>query len=463
MEIPRYFKARWYQEQGIRALESGVTFAVWCWSRRGGKDLTAFCYGIKKMVEQPMNVVIIWPTKKMGFDNFWTAVDNDGIPILDRIPEGLIKSKSSTKDSMSITLINGSTISLLGATDADALRGANAKLYILSEFVDLPPGLLGVIRPVIAVNGGKIIVQSTPKIDGTSGYTFQMLFERALKIWEEGSNSAKTPKQFASLVRATEYLTDEELEDIRQEYIAEYGSDFMFKQEFLCDWGQTSQTSYYGEALALMKDRKRIGVFPYNPHYPVFTVWDWGMSDNTAIGFFQYYKIGDQPVVRIIDSYETSDIGIKQLVAFIKTKPYDYAWHFFPHDTTVRDSDAIQRIEKFRDEGLLNSSILKREPVEDGIERVVAAFRKMVVMDSERTELLRRKLRKYKRKWNPETGDYVGAEHKSESHFADMVRYMMKAIEDEFDPKTCKHYYSQVVGVGVDEYDSEDIAQTAYA
>lgn len=462
MDIPRYFKPRWYQEQGIRALEAGATLAVWCWSRRGGKDLTAFCYGVKKMVESPMNVVIIWPTKKMGFDNFWTAVDNDGIPILDRIPEGLIKSKTSTKDSMSITLINGSTLSLLGATDADALRGANAKLYILSEFVDLPPGLLGVIRPVVAVNGGKIIVQSTPKIDGTSGYTFQMLFERALKVWEEGSNSAKVPKQFASLVRATEYLSDEELEDIRQEYIAEYGSDFMFKQEFMCDWGQTSQTSYYGESLAFMKERKRIGTFPYNPNYPVFTVWDWGMSDNTAIGFFQYYKVGDVPVVRIIDSYETSDIGIKQLVAYIKTKPYNYAWHFFPHDTSVRDSDAIQRIEKFRDEGLLNSSILKREPVEDGIERVVGAFRRMVVMHSETTELLRRKLRKYKRKWNPETGDYVGAEHKSESHFADMVRYMMKAIEDEFDPKTCKHYYSQV-GLDSDEYDSEEIAQTAYA
>ena len=158
----------------------GVTFAVWCWSRRGGKDLTAFCYGIKKAVESPMNVVIVWPTKKQGYDNFWTAVDNDGIPILDRIPKGLIAKKSSTKDDMSVTLINGSTITLLGATDPDALRGANGKLYILSEFVDLPAGLLGVIRPVVAVNGGQIIVQSTPKIDGVSGVTFQNLDRKSV-------------------------------------------------------------------------------------------------------------------------------------------------------------------------------------------------------------------------------------------------------------------------------------------
>lgn len=454
MKIPLFYDPRDYQAEGIRALEMGVTFAVWCWSRRGGKDLTAFCYGIKKAVESPMNVVIVWPTKKQGYDNFWTAVDNDGIPILDRIPKGLIAKKSSTKDDMSVTLVNGSTITLLGATDPDALRGANGKLYILSEFVDLPGGILGVIRPVVAVNGGQIIVQSTPKIDGVSGATFQNLFDRAKKIWESGNKT-----QYASLVTAHKYLTDDELENVRQEYIAEYGNDFLFRQEFLCDWGQTSQTSYYGELLMQLEKAKKVGLFPYDNNYPVYTAWDLGMADSTAVTFFQYFIVNGKPKVRIIDYYETNSLKMEAHIKHIQSKPYNMAWHFFPHDAKVRDSDAIERIEKIRELGLTNSSVLKREPKEDGIGRVVTAM-SGAVFHAPMTVNLVKKLKLYKRKWNGLTGDYEGPDHKTESHAADSVRYTFQAIETEFDKETCEMYYSQA---SQDEiYESDEIETNFY-
>jgi len=450
MKIPRYYDPRWYQAEGIRALETGTKFAVWCWSRRGGKDLTAFCYGIKKAVESPINVVIVWPTKKQGYDNFWTAVDNDGIPIMDRIPKGLIAKKSSTKDDMSVTLINGSTITLLGATDPDALRGANGKLYILSEFVDLPPGILGIIRPVVTVNGGQIIVQSTPKIDGISGATFQKLWERA----------AKHPKQFASLITAREYLTDEELEDVRQEYIAEYGNDFKYRQEFLCDWGQTSQTSYYGSVLMTMEAAKKIGLHAYDPQYPVYTAWDLGMADQTSVTFFQYFMVKDKPQVRVIDYYESNNLKNETHVKYVQAKPYNFGWHFFPHDAGVRDSDAIERIEKIREVGLTNSSVLKREPKEDGIGRVVSNLGKAVI-HAPMTEMLVRKLKLYKRKFNGDTGDYMGPEHKSESHAADSTRYMFQAIEIEFNKETCELYYSQASES--ETYESESVTTNIYS
>lgn len=449
MKIPRYYEPRWYQAEGIRALENGASVAVWCWSRRGGKDLTAFAYGIKKAVEQPMNVVIVWPTKKQGYDNFWTAVDNDGIPILDRIPAGLIRKKSSTKDDMSITLINGSTITLLGATDPDALRGANGKLYILSEFVDLPPGILGIIRPVVTVNGGQIIIQSTPKIDGISGATFQKLFDRA----------AKHKKQFASLITAREYLTEEELEDVRQEYIAEYGSDFKFKQEFLCDWGQTSQTSYYGAVLQAMKEAKKIGLFPHDPSYPVYTAWDLGLADQTSITFFQYYMDKGKPVVKIIDYYESNNLKLEAHIKYVQGKPYNVVWNFFPHDAKVRDSDNIERIEKIREAGMTNSSVLKREPKEDGIGRVVSMLGKAVV-HSPMTTLLIEKLAKFKRKFNGDTGDYMGPEHKSESHAADSIQYVFQAIETEFN-ESCEMYYSQ--DSEPDTYVSDEVETNFYS
>lgn len=449
MKIPVNFNPRWYQQELLEALEWGIKIAVICWARRGGKDFTCFAYACKKMIEEPMNVVLVFPEKEQGRKAFWENVENDGFLTIDHMPKVLRARTDNTE--MRFTLKNGSSFFVLGASNADALRGANGKLYIFSEFVDIPKSALDVIRPIVANNGGQIIINSTPKIDGISGASFKQLFDRA----------EKSEKQFASRVTADNFLDAETLEELRQEAIEENGNDFFFQQEYMCDWGQASSSNYYGHILQSMLKKKKIGHYPYDSKYPVYTVWDWGMSDNTAIGFFQFYLRNGKPTPVIIDSYETHDIGIKQLVQFIKTKPYNYAWHFFPHDTKVRDSDAIERIEKFRDEGLINSSILKREPVEDGITRVVESLPKSLI-NEETTTSLRRKLSLYKRKFNPLTGDYIGPEHKSESHYSDMIRYMYVALEKEFDKKTCEHFYSQAFDSDeVVEYEAEEIT-TSY-
>lgn len=433
MQIPINFDPRDYQREALEALDNGVKLAVWCWARRGGKDFTAFGYAVKKMVEKPMNVVLVFPTQKQGFDNFWTNIENDGMKTLDHIPASLIASKVSSPNNMKITLKNGSTFSLLGASEPDKLRGANAKLYIFSEFVDIDSAAYDVIIPIVEVNGGQIIIQSTPKIDGISGGTFKILFDNAKKNWETGDKT-----QYASQVTARKYLTNEALERIRQNTVARNGNDFWYRQEFLCDWGQASQTSYYGSALQIAEEQHLLGSFPYDPSYPVYTSWDLGTSDSTAITFFQY--INKRP--RIIDYYETHDIGYQPIVNFLSTKPYNMAWHFIPHDGSVREqSDAQARIEKLQDCGLINSSLLRRESKEDGIRMAVEGIRRTEVNQATTDELIR-KLRLYKRKFNGLTGDYEGPEHKTESHAADSIRYMFTAIRQDFDEKTGAFLYA---------------------
>lgn len=429
MQIPVNYTARDYQQEALTALDMGVTLSIWNWARRAGKDKTAFAYGGKKMVEQPMNVVLVFPTKEQGKNSFWENVENDGFKTIDAIPESLIARKDNAN--MRIVLKNGSTFQILGATDPDALRGANGKLYIFSEFVDIPAEALEVIRPIIAVNGGQIIIQSTPKIDGISGGTFKILYDRALKNWTEGKKT-----QFASTVTADHYLDAETLEELRQEAIAKYGNDFFWRQEYMCDWGQASSTNYYGPILMALEQRGQIGNFPYNPAHPVFTAWDLGMSDMMAVVFFQY--IGK--VVYVIDYYETNNTAYEPIVKYVQSKPYNIMWNFIPHDGTVRDSDAIERIEKLREHGLVNSSVLKREPKTAGIDRAVGNLGR-TFFNLATTEDLRRKLMLYKKKFNPYTGDYMGPEHKSESHAADTIRYLFKAIVDEFNEKTGSFLY----------------------
>lgn len=444
MQIPVNFKPRKYQADALRALEAGVKLAVWCWSRRGGKDFTAFGYAVKKMVESPMNVVLVFPTKEQGRKAFWNNIENDGFKTIDHIPAEL--KAGQRDDEMLIRLINGSTFQVLGSKDPESLRGANGKLYIFSEFVDIDSSALDVVRPIVAVNGGQIIIQSTPKIDGISGGTFKTLFDRA----------KQAKHQYASRITAEQYLDAETLEEIRQDTIAKNGNDFFYRQEFLCDWGQASQTTYYGQKLRKLEEDGRLGTYPYNNKYPVYTSWDLG---RTAIVFWQYYIVKGKPQLRIIDYYATDVIGNKPIIKYVISKPYNYGWHFFPHDGSVRDqSDGIARLEKFREEGLINSSLLVREPVEEGIKRFATLLENTVINKPTTTELVM-KLYLYRRKWNPLTGDYEGPEEKSKAHAADASRYVGVAIEQEFDQETCEMFVSQA---SQDEEYESDLVTTNF-
>ncbi len=368
-----------------------------------------------------MNVVIVYPTLAQGFKNFWTNIENDGFKTLDHFPKSLIARQGNTEDDMRLTLINGSTLFVLGAQNAEALRGANAKIYFFDEFVDLPSGVLGVVRPITNANGGKIIIASTPKQDGISGGTFRKLHEAA----------KSRDNQYTCYVPGDRFMTPEAMEILRQDYIDEYGNDFLYRQEILLDWGQSSTASYYGEIMGRKDKNGSMGEFPYNPSYPVFTAWDLGRSDSMVVGFFQYFK--GKP--RFIDMIEVNGMGLNIIAEKLKEKPYVYAWHFLPHDGTVASlNDNVRRIDYLHKVGISNISTLKREGVTIGIGYVEDWLPKLLI-NLGTTGDFSRKIRIYRKKFNSTTGDYIGADHKSQSHIADMLRYLCTALQYYFDEK----------------------------
>lgn len=423
MQIPAHrLPLRDYQQEIVEALDSPIRQAVLVVARRGAKTYTVFVeHIIPAMVKEVMNVVIVYPTAKQGFKNFWTNIENDGFKTLDHIPKELIATQSNSEDDMRITLINGSTLFVLGATNAEALRGANAKIYFFDEFVDLPSGVLGVVRPITNMNGGKIIIASTPKQDGISGGTFKKLHE-----------AAKTRKnQYTCYIPGDRFMTKQEMEVLRQDYIDEYGNDFLYKQEILLDWGQSSTASYYGEIMGAKDKDGSIGEWPYNSAYPVFTAWDLGKSDSMVVGFFQFFK--GKP--RLIDRLGIEGSNMKAMANELKLKPYVYAWHFLPHDGTVSSlNDGQSRIATLHKEGITNVSILKREGVSVGIGYVENWLPKLLI-NSGMTGDFSRLVRIYKKKFNPTTGDYMGAKHDSASHDADMLRYLCTALQYYFNEK----------------------------
>lgn len=423
MQIPAHrLPLRDYQQEITEALDGDIRQAVLVVARRGAKTYTVFVeHIIPNMVKEVMNVVIVYPTLTQGYKNFWTNVENDGFQTLHHIPKELIASQGNTENDMRLTLINGSTLFVLGATNAEALRGANAKIYFFDEFVDLPSGVLGVVRPITNRNGGKIIIASTPKQDGISGGTFKKLHEMA-KI---------RPKQYTCYIPGDRFMSKEEMELLRQEYIDEYGNDFLYRQEILLDWGQSSTASYYGEIMSAKDKDGSIGEHPYNPAYPVYTGWDLGRSDSMVILFFQYFK--GKP--RIIDMISKEGSSIKGMAQELKDKPYLYGWHFLPHDGTVASlNDGTTRLATLQQEGIMNASVLRREGVSIGIGYVEDFLPKMLI-NTGTTGKLSTNIRIYKKKFNPVTGDYMGADHKSQSHIADAMRSVATALHHYFNEK----------------------------
>lgn len=424
IQIPAHYDptTRPYQLDVLSGLRKS-RFSVLVIHRRAGKTLATFAYAVERMVEETMTVVLVYPTLKQGFDNFWTNIENDGFKTIDHIPKELIARSSSTEDSMYIELKNGSVFRVLGATKPDALRGANAKIYIYDEFVDIPSKAVRVVRPIVLANGGQIIIQSTPKITGISGGTFKKLYD----------NAVKDPTQYAIYLPAdkSNIFTKEQLEQFRNDDIAETGTDFNYRQEMLLDWGQTDQTSYYGENLVAMEKDGRIGDHPHDPKHHVYTAIDLGGGpDSTAITWFQYIN----KELNVIDYYETNNIGDEPIVRLIQSKPYIYGWHFLPHDGTRNDSDHIQRLQKWREYGLPDSSTLPKTGKEAGIKTVVELLAMPTTTFHEPfTAHLIHQLKLYRRKFNDVTGNYEGPEHKSSSHGSDSFRYVGQALEWGFD------------------------------
>lgn len=451
MQLPFHRqKLRPYQQEIIQAYNNPtIDELLLIIARRGGKTTTVFSEGVvPDLVRETQTIVMVYPTAQQGFRNFWNNIENDGFKTIEHMPEALIVSKSNTVDDMRFTLINGSVFMVVGSTNVEALRGANGKKYIFDEFADMPIEAVNVVAPIVENNGGKMVYMGTPKIDGINGETMRRMHE----------SFKKQRNKYTCYIDATHYMTPKQLEKSRQGYIERNGNDFKFKQEMLLDWGQSSSGSYYGDILAKKRKDGTIGEYPYLKAHPVYTTWDLGRADNMAVVFWQYLD----GVVRIIDSYQTAGVGLNSVIPHIKAQPYIYGWHFLSWDAVVHSTnDNVRRIDYMISQGLPNSSALRKEGISIGIDRVVTNLPKTLINEPTNVELLR-KLALYKRKPNPITGDWIGPDHTSASHYADAVRYIWTAIAQNWIDGEFAYAPEKQPDKAHLEYDTEELEATYY-
>ena len=180
---------------------------------------------------------------------------------------------------------------------------------------------------------------------------------------------------------------------------------------------------YYGKELKVLEDQGRITKVELDRTFPVFTAWDLGYHDDTAIWFYQV----THTEIHVIDFYSGSGLAIEDYASAVKSKPYKYGRHYLPHDARAKTlaSGGKSVIEQLAMHlGISNLAIVPSLSVQDGIQAARVMLPK-VWFDKENCEDAVELLKQYQREWDEDKKTFRDKpRHDYTSHAADGFRML---------------------------------------
>lgn len=294
IRIPNNWEPRSYQKKAWNywVRDDGKHLEL-VWHRRSGKDDVALHGAAVKAHERIANYWHMLPLANQVRKAIWEAVNpRTGKRRVDEAFPDEICSVKRDQD-MLIKFKCGSTWQCLGSDNYAGAIGSTPAGIVYSEWSQANPSSRGYLRPILAENNGWQAYITTPRGKNHAHRTY---------------NAARKDKDaFAELLTAddTDVFTLIALEKEKQEYIDTYGPDLgkaLFLQEYYCSFDAAILGAVWGSELAKVEQEGRFTACPHDSNYPVFTSWDIGRTDATAIWFYQV--IANE--VRIIDFYQNN-------------------------------------------------------------------------------------------------------------------------------------------------------------
>jgi phage terminase large subunit len=414
------YDPRLYQSELLRAFfVDRYRYIYYLVHRRAGKDLTCWNLMWGAAIERVGTYFYMLPSHKQAKKVIWKGMIGDGTPFLKMIPKELIASINSTD--MSITLVNGSIIYVLGGSNYDSVMGTNAVGIVLSEYGLHSPSIFGYLSPMILENNGWIICQTTPRGKNHAYHQFQSALKNP--AWFVRMYTVADTKK----LDGSPVITPEQIEQERMNGI----SDEMIRQEWFLDWNVGIQGAYFTKEIDQMEYEKRYGDFEINTHAPVFTAWDIGVSDPTSIILFQL----NGNYLDVIYYIEERDRGVEyfknKLDEVMQELNVRYRYHFAPHDIMQREwgSNANTRMMAARNVGI-NFQRVPNVSIDDGISALRTLFPRMRINSRYAAPLLTA-LREYRREYDEVNRTFKSKPlHNWASHPADAARYMALAFKE---------------------------------
>lgn len=391
-------------------------------NRRSGKDIVALEIALANaLMGKPGTILYFNPTYRQIRNTVWTAIADNGMRIRDMIfPKELVKGLNHSE--MSITLINGSVIKFIGSDSYDTSAvGSNAKMVIFSEWSLCEPKAWDYIRPIVAMNDGKAFFIGTPRSRNHMYDMYQMVVNN--KDWYVRLRGYKETKTM------TEEQYNKEIEDGMPLNIA--------KQEFECSFDVANEGTYYGDTIKSMREQGRICSLPIDYSIPVNTAWDLGISDATAIVFYQ--KAGDW--INIIDYYESNGSGLGEYARVLKERGYMYDHHYFPHDMNLHELGTGETRLMMMSKMGIQGEVVPMKSIAYGIECVHRMLPRTRINVDKCAKLIKY-MELYHKKFDERNNIYLDTPvHDEACHACDSIRMMAVMERDRYNTKVAQQSY----------------------
>jgi hypothetical protein len=189
----------------------------------------------------------------------------------------------------------------------------------------------------------------------------------------------------------------------------------------------------WGSWIAALEARGGVQGFDH-PLQDIYTSWDLGRNDSTAIWF---WRINADRHVEVIDHYENHRQGLSHYFGVLDGKPYKYVKHWLPHDARHKQLGTEQSVEEQCIAALGRDRVLitPEMSILDGINAARWLFEQPVVFH-ERCDVPGRlehsgleALREYRFEWDEESQAYSRTPlHNWASHTADAFRYLSVVV-----------------------------------
>ncbi len=427
--LPNNWTPRPKQQKLWDYLMSGGTRASACWHRRFGKDDVSLHFTCIAAHERVGTYWHMLPEYAQARKAIWTAVNSHtGKRRIDEAFPEVLRKRTNDQE-MFIEFHNGSTWQVGGSDNYNSLVGSGACGMVFSEYALADPNAWAYFRPILRENKGWAIFISTPR-GQNHFYNLHQL-------------AATEPAWFHETLTVddTQLFTQEELQADLRELQAEHGDSYgraIWLQENYCSFTAAIPGAFWADSLDKVQANGRIVDFPIDHKSPVFTGWDLGRTDDTAIWFYQIN--GEH--LDIIDYFASPGFEIEDgddpehsLVHLLLSKSAQHrvtlATHWLPHDARPRrqgmgGKSILQQFQEAtkRHPTLGRFAIVPKLDVQEGIQAARKTFQR-VRFHKTNCAIGLSALRHYHREYDPELRKYNDTPvHDWSSHGADAWRYL---------------------------------------
>jgi len=400
------------------------------WHRRSGKDLTLWHYVTNRAIRDVGIYYYLLPTFVQAKRIIWDGITNDGIKFLDFVPSVMVEQKNASE--LKLTLKNGSIIQLIGTDHYDAIRGTNPIGCIFSEYAFQNPMAWEVIKPILKVNRGWAVFNTTPN---GKNHAYDLY------------NMAEVDDQWFCeklTIQDTNVLEDDDMVQERKEGMSEE----MIQQEYYVSFDIGALGAYYSPQIKETREHGRICKIPIEKTKNVDLWLDLGRNDSTSIIFTQ--RVGKE--IRIIDFYEYAGEAVDHYITFIQDSGYKIGVINLPHDARQKRLEGKHSVQEQFEAAGFKTKIVPKAEINSGIQTVRKLFPRMW-FDSERTSQLIRAIENYHREWDEVNKVFRNQpRHDWSSHACDAIRYMAVGWEEDRVDDYEESAYSFVKGAKKADY-----------